>query len=134
MENFLAINLIEKSNISKIAMSASELLENAVKFSNHDGIRMMIKKYSDQNEINLVVFNYSTKKDAQSLIERVGKMNEDDPLQYYITKMKESAVREDGKSCLGLARINYEGEARIEVKYFEKDGIIQIKASFKLLN
>ena len=44
IENFLLINVIDKVNISKIAMSASELLENAVKFSSRDGIRMMIRK------------------------------------------------------------------------------------------
>jgi hypothetical protein len=112
-------------------MSASELLENAVKFSNHDGIRMMIKKDSKKNEIVLVVFNYSAKKEAESLIERVETMNKEDPLQYYIAKMKESAIREDGKSCLGLARINYEGEAKLDVKYFD-DEIVQVKAVFKL--
>jgi hypothetical protein len=113
-------------------MSASELLENAVKFSKHDGIRMMIKKLNKQNEIVLVVFNYASKKEAELLIERINLMNKEDPLKYYINKMKESAVRDDGKSCLGLARINYEGEAKIDVKYFEKDEVIQIKTVFKI--
>ena len=113
-------------------MSASELLENAVKFSSKDGIRMMIKKLDKEEQLILVVFNYTDKKAADHLIERVAEMNSHDPLQYYIEKMKESAVRNDGKSGLGLARINYEGEADLDINYFENDGIVQVRAVFKI--
>ena len=132
VENFLAINLVDRVNISKISMSASELLENAVKFSNKDGIRMMVKKLNKQNQVILVVYNYTTKKEADDLIERVKDMNNQDPLQYYIEKMKESAVRNDGKSGLGLSRINYEGEAKLDIVYFDEEGIVQVRAVFRL--
>jgi len=113
-------------------MSASELLENAVKFSNKDGIRMMIKKMDKEEQLILVVFNYTTQKEAQHLMDRIADMNSQDPLQYYIERMKTSAARNDGKSGLGLARINYEGEARIDVNYFENEGIVQVRAIFKI--
>jgi hypothetical protein len=113
-------------------MSASELLENAVKFSNQDGIRMMIKKLDKEKKITLVVFNYTNKKEALGLLKRVNEMNEQDPLQYYIEQMKASAIRNDGKSGLGLARINYEGEAKLDVNYFKDDKIIQVRAVFNM--
>jgi len=39
-----------------------------------------------------------------------------DPLEAYITQMRESATRDDGKSQLGLARIRYEIGAAIDLK------------------
>ncbi len=132
VENFLSINLIDSVNISKVAMSASELLENAVKFSNRDGIRMIIKKNDHKNEIELLVFNYTSLREADFLIKRIEGMNTQDPLQYYISMMKETALRSDGKSGLGLSRINYEGNAKLDVKYYNDEGIIEVKARFKL--
>lgn len=132
IENFLLINVIEKHNISKIAMSASELLENAVKFSNKDGIRMMIRKLVKKQQVELIVFNHITKEEAKIVEDIVSHMNQQEPLQYYITKMKESVSRKDGKAGLGLARINYEGEAKINVKYYDDREIIQVRATFQL--
>ena len=47
--------------------------------------------------------------------------------------MKESVSLKDGKSGLGLPRINYEGGAKLHINYHEKEGVIEIKAEFKLL-
>lgn len=132
IENFLLINVIDKNSISKISMSASELLENAVKFSNKDGIRMMIRKLVKKQQVELVVFNHITKAESKVVEDIVGQMNGQEPLQYYIKKMKESVARKDGKAGLGLARINYEGEAKINAKYYDDREIIQVKATFQL--
>ena len=68
----------------------------------------------------------------EELIDRIENMNNTDPLQYYIQKMRESVKRKDGRTELGLARINYEGEAKIKPKYFEDVNIIEIKAIFHI--
>lgn len=130
IENFLLVNIVDRKSISKIAMSASELLENAVKFSNRDGIRMLIRKLGKKKLIELKVYNFVEKKDAGILVDRIKDMNKSDPLQYYITKMKESVSRKDGKSGLGLARIRYEGEADIICKYLEDNKAVEITARF----
>jgi hypothetical protein len=39
-----------------------------------------------------------------------------DPLEAYIAQMREAAVRQDGKSQLGLARIRYEVGANIKLE------------------
>ena len=83
--------------------------------------------------IELIVFNYIDKKEVDFIISLIENMKNVDALQYYISKMKESVTRKDGKAGLGLARINYEGEAEITVKYYEDSKIIQIRAVFKIL-
>ena len=94
IESFLLLNLIEKQIISRIAMSASELLENAVKYSDKDdGIRMVIKKLVKEKKIELCVYNFINEKSADILIERIIDMNNQDPLQYYINKMRESVKK-----------------------------------------
>jgi hypothetical protein len=130
IENFLLVNVVDKKSISKIAMSASELLENAVKFSNKDGIRMVVRKHSKKNVIELKVYNYVEEADAKGLKERIKAMISSDPLQFYIAKMKESVTRKDGKSGLGLARIYYEGEAKITADYIKDSKVVELTAIF----
>jgi hypothetical protein len=130
IENFLLVNVVDRKSISKIAMSASELLENAVKFSNSDGIRMMIRKMGKKKLIELKVYNYIQQKDVDALLARIDDMNKSDPLQYYITKMKESVARKDGKSGLGLARIRYEGEADIICRYLKENKAVEFTVRF----
>ena len=132
IENFLMINLVNKKHISRIAMSASEFLENAVKFSNKDGIRVIIDKLGEKNQIQLQVFNFLKKDEADRLFAMIDKMNSEDPLKYYIKKMKETVARHDDKAELGLARINYEGGAKISANYLEDDNIVELRAIFNL--
>ncbi len=130
VENFLFINLVNNDNISKITMSASELLENAVKYSNKDGIRLLLKKDNDLNHIVVTVFNYADVESATELMRSVEEMNQQDSLQFYLAKMKESITRTDGKSCLGLARINHEANGTITAHYLVEDGVVQVKTLF----
>ena len=43
VESFLQINMADENNIHKVGTAASELLENANKFSIENGIRMIVK-------------------------------------------------------------------------------------------
>ncbi|OHD05402.1 MAG: hypothetical protein A2086_13660 [Spirochaetes bacterium GWD1_27_9] len=134
IENFLAVNYTDKLNINKIAMSASELLENAVKYSSKDGIRTQIRKFEGSHQIELVVFNSLKKEDATKVLAYIEEINNaPDPFLFYVTKMKESVKRNDGKAGLGLARIKHEGNADVSAKYFpdtEITGILEVKAIF----
>ncbi len=130
VENFLFVNLSNQEKISKIALGASELLENAVKYSNKDGIRLIIKKDHDDKNIILTVLNYSNKVSADELLASIEEMNKEDSLQYYLFKMKSSTTREDGKSCLGLARINHEAKATIAAEYDAEKEIVKVNATF----
>ena len=132
IENFLLINIDEKESINRIAMAASELLENAVKYSTKDGVRIIINKEDERKEIELFVLNYADKTLALEHIKRIETMNAAEPLQYYIEKMKESVIRKDGKAGLGLARINHEANAKISGKYHDSTGTLEVKAVFSL--
>ncbi|OHD13481.1 MAG: hypothetical protein A2086_03420 [Spirochaetes bacterium GWD1_27_9] len=136
IENFLQVNYTDKLSINKIAMSASELLENAVKYSSKDGIRTQIRKYEDEHKIELVVYNVIDKIEADKLMKYIAELNSaSDPFLFYVAKMKESIKRHDGKSGLGLSRIAHEGSAKLEAAYFSETsdtGIIEVKALFKI--
>jgi hypothetical protein len=132
VENFLLINMTDKDNIHKVGTAASELLENATKFSGDDGIRMIVSKSKHKNEVHLAVYNYLDKKTAEELIERIGKMNELDSLEYYIHRMKESVKNKQEPSQLGLARIYHEGQAKISAHFHDDSGIIEVRAIFSM--
>jgi len=130
VENFLLINMANKDNIHKVGTAASELLENATKYSARDGIRMIVQKSESESLISLSIFNYADKNNAEHLIKRVAEMNATDAFEYYIFRMKESIKNKKDSAGLGLARIYYEGDAKISVKYYDKDGIIEVNAMF----
>jgi hypothetical protein len=132
VENFLLINMTDKDNIHKVGTAASEMLENATKFSGDDGIRMIVKKSKLNREVQLSVYNYLDKKTAEELIEKINQMNTQDSLEYYIYRMKESVKNKKEPSKLGLARIFHEGQAKISAYYFEGDGIIEVRAIFSI--
>ncbi|MBN2532767.1 MAG: hypothetical protein JXB88_07750 [Spirochaetales bacterium] len=130
VENFLLINMADKENIHKVGTAASELLENANKFSIENGIRMIVKKSKVDKIVLLSVFNKTTKENAEKLMKRIEEMDKWDSLDYYIYRMKESVKNKKESSQLGLARINHEGQAQISAFFDKEEGVIEVKAIF----
>ena len=108
IQNFLAISIVDQAKADKIAMAASELLENAVKYASRDDTHIVIKVAPATEKISIAVENSATPESIATLQEVYEKVHAGDPLQMYIAQMKEAAIRSDGKSHLGLARIRYE--------------------------
>lgn len=135
VENFLAIHSLDKKNISQIEMAASELLENAVKYSSKDGIRMMIHKNEKNKEIILRIYNFSEEEGAQAVIKKITAMNSANPLDHYIKCIRESKKHKEQKNSagVGLARIYHEGEAKITPTYDKESGILEIAAILKYI-
>lgn len=131
VENFLLVNLVDKKKITRIAMAAAELLENAVKYCNKDGIRLKLTKEDSQNEIRVSVYNFANLDEKNDLVSHIDGMNKSEPLEYYLGQMKKSVIRKDGKSCLGLARIHHEANARITATFHEDEKIVQVEAVFE---
>ncbi|MCG8571053.1 MAG: hypothetical protein MJB14_13010 [Spirochaetes bacterium] len=129
VENFLLLNMTSKENIHKIEIAASELLENAVKFSDQDGIRLILDK--QQNLIDLSVFNHCGDKAAQNVKDLINEMNQNDPFEYYVKKMKESIRDKSHSAGLGLARIYSEGKARLSAEYDGDSQILEINAKIQ---
>jgi hypothetical protein len=116
IQNFLAVSFSDDVRADKIAMAASELLENAVKYANGEDTRIRVSLSSATGDIDISVSNKATPEAMASLKAMWDSVMTDDPLAAYVTKMKEAATRSDGKSQLGLVRIRYETGARMTLK------------------
>lgn len=132
VENFLSLHSLDKGNISKIEMTASELLENAVKYSSKDGIRMIIRKDEKNKQVELMIFNFTDEEAAGRLMKGIDDMNAKEPLEYYITRIKNSkkfkAEHGHKGAGLGLARIYHEANGKISYAFDKQKGILEIKA------
>ncbi|MBN2351951.1 MAG: ATP-binding protein [Spirochaetales bacterium] len=117
IQNFLAISIVDQTKADKIALAASELLENAVKYASRDDTHILIRVAPATEKISILVENSATPQSITTLREVFQKIIKGDPLQVYVAQMKEAAVRNDGKSYLGLARIRYEtgGELTLNI-------------------
>ncbi len=130
------VHFVQRDFITKIITAASELLENAVKHANSDGIRVKIKKHPNNQLIDLVVYNLSSCEDYEILKEIIEKANlATNTLEYYVNEMRESYERNDGKARLGIPRIRHESGVLLSLSFTEvKDdnGILSVSTEFKI--
>jgi len=130
LQNFLSITLADNRWADVISMAASELLENAVKYASDEGTKISIEHIKDENKLYLEVQNFSTQSNIKILQSELEKINKGDPQEVYLMKMQEAALRTDGGSQLGLARIRYESNATINL---EVDGdLVKVSVIFDL--
>ena len=116
----------------KIGTAVSELLENAVKYADKGGIRIMLDKKINENTIRLTVFNYTNKKHANRLITRVKQINVSNSLSYYLERMRESIKNKEESAGLGLARVSHETEAKLSARYFGFKRFVEVTAIITL--
>lgn len=118
IQSFLAVSISDIGKADKIAMAASELLENAVKYASEEETNIQVEVMPDDGErIAVTVQNTTTPESASALKTLFSEIMDGEPLEAYMKRMREAALRSDGKSQLGLARIRYEtgGEMCLEV-------------------
>ncbi len=127
--NFLAITLEDKKRADNIAMAVNELIENAIKYSDRDGIEINLYVYDEGNNIKVQVCNHAEENTVRDLERILGEINKESPLDAYMKRMKESSQSINKKSTIGLARIYYETGAKIESSY--EDGFVTVFAEFK---
>lgn len=116
IQNFISIAISDSAKADGIAMAASELLENAVKYSSGEDTHIIVQAFPDTGIISAAVTNQASEAAAKELQALYKKVMTGDPLEAYILQMRESATRSDGKSQLGLARIRYETGANIKLE------------------
>ena len=126
IQNFLAISIVDQTKADKIALAASELLENAVKYASHDDTHIVIKVAPGTEKISIAVENSASQESINTLQHVYEKIHSGDPLQVYVAQMKEAAVRSDGKSHLGLARIRYETGGNLKLHIEERKVMLSI--------
>jgi hypothetical protein len=115
IQNFIAIALSDQGKADGIAMAASELLENAVKYGASEDTHCIVQAFPETGVIECSVTNQATEKGATEVLALYKKIMSGEPLEAYIVQMREAATRTDGKSQLGLARIRYEIGADIKL-------------------
>lgn len=132
IEDFLTINMVNNEEIHKVGTAASELLENAVRYNNNNGIRMSVQNETDESKVYLIIINFTDEIHAKRLLKRVREMNRNDSLKYYLYRMKESIRNKGASPGLGLARVYHESKARITVNYKKDKKIVEVRASVPL--
>ena len=116
IQNFIAIAISDQAKADAIAMAASELLENAVKYGASEDTHCIVQAFPETGLITASVTNQATEQGAKEVSGLFKKIMAGDPLEAYIMQMREAATRSDGKSQLGLARIRYETGANLKLE------------------
>jgi hypothetical protein len=107
---------IDADAVSRVALATHELLENVVKYSS-DGrshFEIELVESGGASVVRILARNRTTPeraKELERLIAEIGQCS--DPFQMYQQFMRRSALREDGGSGLGLARIRAEAEMAV---------------------
>jgi hypothetical protein len=116
IQNFLAVSFADASRADKIAMAASELLENAVKYAIGEETRVKVGLSAKDGEVDIAVSNRADPEAIAGLKSVWKTAMTGDPLAAYLQMMREAATRSDGKSQLGLVRIRYETGGAMELR------------------
>lgn len=74
------------------------------------------------------MLNYTEEEKTFELIDILNEMESYDPLSFYLKQMKSSTESRKNKSCLGLARINHEANAKIIADFKKNMGILHVRA------
>ncbi len=108
--SFCNVHLADEEIADKIAMTAQELLENAVKYSasQDENVSLNFVIHEDA-KVSLQVTNRATPESVECLKQQYAEVCEGDPLLAYLQKMQRIAMNPNAEgSQLGLARIRYE--------------------------
>jgi hypothetical protein len=127
IQNFLAVSFADDARADKIAMAASELLENAVKYATGEETRVKVGLAAKTGDIDISVSNQASPEAISGLKTIWDTVMAGDPLNAYVQMMREAATRSDGKSQLGLVRIRYETGGVMELKVDGKLVTIALK-------
>lgn len=131
IENFMAISLDNKKKAGIIAMSVNELIENAIKYSDMEGIQIKFQIISNEKKIYVNVSNHATSEEEQNLKKILIEINSRPPLEAYMNRMKATLDSFSDKSSIGLARIRYESKAEIS-HTFSDDGFVNVHAAIPI--
>lgn len=116
IEDFTLTSL-KKAGLAKAsALTASELLDNAVKFSSGNRVSLEVVLSPGQgkkDEVTITVENYADERNIQRLKSTLYEIMQTSPREAYLKKLKLAMDRGMGNqvSELGLARIQYEASA-----------------------
>lgn len=111
--------------VSRIALTAHELLENAVKYSAEGParIRIALERRAETDRVAIAVTNRADRSNLAALRSMFAEMQAvSDPLVHYQTLLRRNYKRKDG-SGLGLARVQAEGEMMLTLEVNDGDEV-----------
>ena len=120
LASFFLIGLSDKERAEQISMAASELLENAVKYSSDDSSHLRVVVTRRGNEIDLEVENPADPEQINVLRREFALINAAEAEDVYLMRMEEAA-KTGGQSRLGLVRIRYEAGACLRLDARERE-------------
>ncbi|MEB3284343.1 MAG: hypothetical protein VKN33_03540 [Candidatus Sericytochromatia bacterium] len=130
--SFCNVQLANEEIADKVAMSAQELLENAVKYSASPDDNVTLEFQIHEGEsIVLEVRNRANRSQIEGLRAHFAEISEGDPLMAYLARMQRIAQNPEAEgSQLGLARIRYETGCDLEMRI--DDDVITMRVEFPL--
>ncbi len=129
LAGFFLIGLSDKEQAEQISTAASELLENAVKYSSEENSYTRVEISRRRNEVHLVVENPADPEQINVLRREFALVTAAEPEAIYLKRMEEAA-RAGNQSRLGLIRIRYETGASLRLDVGERD--VKIHAVFPI--
>jgi hypothetical protein len=129
LSSFFAIEVQRRDLAGKIAMAATELLENAIKYCSAEQqlLRIAVSRYGDR--IDLVVENAVDPRQVDILRREFAEIESAAPDVMYLRRMHEAA-QTGAQGRLGLARIRYAAGARLVMEVGERG--VAIHAIFSI--
>lgn len=130
--SFCNVQLANEEIADKVAMTAQELLENAVKYSasTDDNVTLEFQIHEGEN-IVLEVRNRAERSQLDGLRTHFREISEGDPLLAYLSRMQRIAENPQAEgSQLGLARIRYETGCDLEMRI--DDDVVTMRVDFPL--
>ncbi len=130
-EKFMKSKNKGRDAIEATIMSATELIENALKYGTQkpDGSNIDFTLKATEDSVIITVSNgYHDERDCKNVIDHIDRINaSDDPAALYIDRLQELLENpKPGVSQLGLYRIAYEGGFALE--YLHEEGSITVSA------
>lgn len=129
LTNVLGLYLDDHVFVGKVVLAASELLENAVKYSWDSEVKMTVANLNTSEPVEVLVYNHADPHHARRLFACLEEMKTTDPLAFYIARMRSSVKQKQGAGSIGLARVGYESSARLSAHFLEADYLL-VKAHF----
>jgi len=123
LAGFFLIGLSDKEQAERISTAASELLENAVKYSSEENSYLRVAISRGRNEVHVLVENPADPEQINVLRREFALVTAAEPEAVYLKRMEEAA-RAGKQSRLGLIRIRYEAGARLRLEVREREVVI----------
>jgi len=130
IKDYLSLRIKDDNQIYDISFNVSELVENAVKYSDNGNV-IIDMTYDENNEIQLVVKNKADPKQAKELKNNIKKISKNSKEDILKEKFNSQSFWEEGTGSLGLFMINERISGELRFSYNDHIATVGCKFSLK---